>query len=336
MRKSREKRETNKPLIAAIIVVLAVAALVAVTFFSVKNRIEKEDSERVAGIEALEAENYDEAINRFNTALSLAIGGVGEKERDICYYKAIAQYAKGDLSGALETYNALVSYDEKSAEAHFLRGCVYLELGESISAIADYNAAAENTDDIEMLLQMYDNLKSYDMLDEAEVYLRLIIDKKSKNTADNLLTKGRAYFITGDYELAIDALVQSVDKGNTKAYLYLYKVYEATGDTQNAADCLEKYVTDFPESSVAYNVKGCDAMESGDYQTAVTYFLSGLAVTDLTNEQELTRNLIAAYEYLGDYDTAWTYTSAYLEKFSGDEEMEREAEFIKSRASSAE
>ncbi|MCR5272695.1 MAG: tetratricopeptide repeat protein [Lachnospiraceae bacterium] len=333
MRNNTEKKDINKPLIITIIIVIALLLVTALTVFSVKKKIDTENEYRVKGIEALEAENYDDAISYFNNALANAVGGIGEKECDICYYKAVAQYANGDLDGALETYNALVSYDENDANARFLRGCVYLEQGETISAIADYNVAADNTDDIEMLLQMYDNLESYGMLDEAEVYLRLIIDTKVKSTADNLLVKGRAYLITGDYEKAIESLESAIEKENTKAYLYLYKVYEETGDTENANSALAKYVEEYPESSVALNVLGCDAVENGDYDSAVSYFLKGLESKDLTNEGELMRNLIAAYEYTGDYDLAWSYTKEYLEKYPSDEDMAREANFIKSRAS---
>ncbi len=332
MKRNRYEREVNKPLIIAIIVVVAVLIVSVFTFFLVKKKMENEALYREKGIEALNAANYDEAVNDFNIALSNAVAGIGDFECDICYYKAAAQYASGDLDGALETYNALVNYDEKDPRVRFLRGCIYLEQDERLSAIADYNVAAENTSDIEMILQIYDNLESYGMHDEAEVYLRQTIDSGVKNTAGNLLVKGRAYLITGDYENAVKALKQSVEKGNTKAYLYLYKVYEETKDSENAEDALAKYVENYPESSVALNVQGCEAFERADYETAITCFLQGLAVDDLTNEQELKRNLIASYEFMGDFDTAWSYAKEYIEKFEDDEEMQREAEFIKSRA----
>ena len=79
------------------------------------------------------------------------------------------------------------------------------------------------------------------------------------------------------------------------------------------------------------NVQGCLAMESGDYTTALNYFNQGLACEELTNEQELLRNRIACYEYLGDYDSAKTEVQSYLTRWPGDAEVTRESMFILSR-----
>jgi len=327
------KSNTVRNIIIAVIAVLAIAGAATLVMLSINNKHKAEDASRTAGIAALQDGEYDKAISHFNNALANAVGSVGEKEMDICFYKAIAQYANGDSEGALETYNALINYDENSANAHFLRGCILLEKGDTSGAIADYNVAADNTDDIEMLLQMYDNLHSAGLLDEADIYLRRLSEIKVKSTPQNLLVKGRASLILGDVDDAVKKLEDSVKGGNLRANLYLYKAYLAKGNTDDAQVAIDAYIAAFPDSSVALNVTGCNEMENGNYEAAVECFKKGLMSVELTNKQELERNLIAAYEYIGEYDLAMQLASDYLSEFPSDEELDRELYFISSRSS---
>jgi len=320
-------------IIIAVIAIVAMGAAIGLITMSVEKKHKLEDSSRTAGIEALQNGEYGKAINCFNTALANAVGSVGEKEMDICFYKAIAQYANGDTDGAIETYNALINYDENGANAHFLRGCILLETGDKAGAIADYNIAADNTDDIEMLLQMYDNLHSAGLLDEADIYLRRLSEIKVKSTPQNLLIKGRASLILGDVDDAIKKLEDSVKGGNLRANLYLYKAYLAKGYEEEAQTAIDTYITAFPDSSVALNVNGCNEMENGNYEAAVEYFKKGLTSAELTNKQELERNLIAAYEYIGEYDLAMQLATDYLAEFPSDDELDQELYFISSRSS---
>ena len=71
----------------------------------------KDTKEQVAyrqyGINCLEIGKYDEAIQAFQNALDQSLGKVGEKEIDICFYKAEAQSLNGATKDALDTYNAI-------------------------------------------------------------------------------------------------------------------------------------------------------------------------------------------------------------------------------------
>ena len=53
----------------------------------------------------------------------------GEKELDICFYKAKAQALDGKTKDALATYNAIIKYN-KDARAYYLRGDLYMDMGE--------------------------------------------------------------------------------------------------------------------------------------------------------------------------------------------------------------
>ncbi len=118
-----------------------------------EERLEKEEAYRQIGLNAMEEGDYEEAEEAFNNALDEA-RGLGANEVDICYYKAAAQFASGSLTGAIETYDALLEYDKKNADAWFLRGCVYLKNNESDKAKEDFDKAIQYASDDEMYLHI--------------------------------------------------------------------------------------------------------------------------------------------------------------------------------------
>lgn len=46
-------------------------------------------------------------------------------------------------------------------------------------------------------------------------------------------------------------------------------------------------------------------MEKGNYEAALEDIRQGLAMDNVTNQQELLSNQIIAYEYSGDFSSAW-------------------------------
>ena len=68
---------------------------------------------------------------------------MGEEEIDTCYYKAAAQYAAGKKEDAIETYQALINYDKKNAQAYFLLGELYRKENDMDKAKENFNLAAQ-------------------------------------------------------------------------------------------------------------------------------------------------------------------------------------------------
>ena len=104
---------------------IGIAMLVmSVLFFCTgcsNQRVEEQLELRMKGITLMENEEYQAALEKFQEALDLSLGKIGDTEMDICFYKAEAQYMLGDIDGALATYTAIIEYNE-SARAYFLRG----------------------------------------------------------------------------------------------------------------------------------------------------------------------------------------------------------------------
>ena len=307
--------------------VCAVSAFLLMGCSSGKERLEKEEAYRAIGIAALDEGDYHAAIEAFNSALAQA-SGLGANEMDICFYKAAAQFSQGSYSDAVETYNALLESDGKNEDAYFLRGCVFLAMNESDKAAEDFDCAVSYADNDEMYLSVYHSLKGAGYEDRANAYLDEALEKKSGRKAANDTVKGKIYLLRDKYDEAAGFLRSAVEKGDMEANLFLAQAYEASGKDDLARACIDQYVEANPKSSVAYNQLGLREMEAENYKEAISCFQEGLALEEVTNEQELRSNLIAAYEYSGDFQTAKEQMQEYVKDYPGDLEAAREYLFL--------
>lgn len=296
-------------------------------------RLENELAYRQIGINNMEAGNYQDALTAFATALDQHIGQITDTELDICYYKAEAQYALGDTDGALETYNALLDYDKKDGKAHFLRGSLYLENGDTESALADYEAAVQYCEkEYELYIQIYEKLSAYNMADKGKEYLDRAFDIKGSG-ADNLMYRGRMYYLLGQYDNAKTELEGAVKKESVMANLYLAQVYDAMGDSAGAQEYYQAYLDSGTADSVVMNALAEIEMDKGNYSAALNYIRQGLSMEEVPNKRSLLYNQIISCEYTGDFAGAWSVIQEYTEEYPDDEEMQREYLFLKNRQS---
>lgn len=292
---------------------------------------ENEDAYRQIGINCMKSNDYEGAISAFDSALDQKIGKIGDEEVDICYYKAAAQYASGDTDGALATYTSLVDYDDTNSNAYYLRGVLYLSMQNNAAALADFSSAVANTDaSYELYLNIYQQLTQVGLSTEAQDYLDKALELKGK-TADDYFWRGRIYQTTGKYEDAIEQYKAAIDKKKTEANLYLAQVYEAQGDTDTAETYYQAYIDSGIADSEAMNALGKVEMNQQNYKEAIEYFKSGLEMDEVTNEQELLKNLVLAYENNRDFESAKQTMETYLSKYPDDEEAKREYTFLCNR-----
>ncbi len=108
-------------------------------------------------------------------------GKITDLEIDICYYKAAAQYAAQDTEGALETYNAMIDYDGKNANAYYLRGCLKLGTGDTDGAKQDFlRTRSSITIRIMNFISIFKNLAAYDLAEDGTAYLNDAFSIKGK------------------------------------------------------------------------------------------------------------------------------------------------------------
>ncbi len=155
------------------------AACVLAGCTSKQDMLEKEEAYRKIGIDAMESENYMAAIEAFDNALSQA-DKIGANEVDICYYKAAAQFAAGDLTNSVGTYDTLLEYDNANSDAYFLRGCVYLNMSESGKAQEDFAKAVKFASDDDIYLDIYNSLSGAGYEEEGREYLEKALEKSQE------------------------------------------------------------------------------------------------------------------------------------------------------------
>ena len=286
---------------------------------------------RQMGIEYMEQGDYAGAIDAFNAALAQGVGSVGADELDITYYKATAQYASGDVEGAMATYNAVIDFNREAYEAYYLRGCLYGKQDNVEAAKADFaNAVKYGGKDYALYLNIYENLAGLGYVEDGATYLKEALAFKGEAVSD-LEYKGQIYYLLGEYENAIGVLQNALEAGSTYANLYLAKCYDDMGDAATAEDYLNTYMGTATADAIALNELGELMLDKELYAEAVSYLEQGLACEVIPNRGALMHNLIVAYEFNGNFDKAWDLVQDYVILFPEDEEAQREYIFLKNR-----
>lgn len=256
------------------------------------DHIERQQTLKQQGMELQLSGDYSGAIEKYEKALSLADMKVGEAEIDLAYYKASVQYRSGDLTGAIDTYSAILAF-EKSDETYLGRGLLYMAAGEAKKAEEDLNKALDKTKDP--------------------------------------LIRGIIYNVVEQPEKAKKCFEEAEKEGDSKGLFYLANVYEKTGDHETAMEFLEEYISgENVDAEGCLSTAGM-YFSAGDYEKALSAVQKGIALGDSGVLKNLLQEEIACYEKQGDFAGARAKTEEYLENYPDDALMQKEYEFLKSR-----
>ena len=293
------------------------------------------ESERLVyrglGIAHMGLSEYDEAVDDFMRSLNGSNGLVDRMDYDINYYMAMAQYKSGDLDAALDTYDAILGLDDGQAEAHFLRGRIELLKNDKDAALADFDRAVElKPSDYDLYINIYEALDEAGDKQDGENYINMALEKNGKMTD---YQSGLFSYYLGKYEEARQSL-EAARKGeddNDRLILYLGRSYEALGDMNYAATLYREYLEKDPDCASIYNEEGLMYLKQEEYMKALTAFENGKALNDPSYNQSLMFNEAVTYEYLLDFKKAAVLMKEYLEKYPDDEEAQREYIFLSTR-----
>ena len=315
------------------IAVFCLAAMTAATLLlpgCTGKAAEKAQEYKELGITQMESGDYESAVSSFQKALDQSVGSIGARELDICYYKAMALYKSGDTEGAIDACTALIDYDKKNWEVYYLRGSIYLQDQQNENALADYaEAVSLNDGDVELCVHIYEDLVGAGLGDSGQEYYDRVMSMTPFSGEDYYFV-GDMYFLTEDYENAKTNLQKAEEEGYDKALLMLGQIYKAEGSDEEARNAFSSYMEKYPEDAEALGELGASALAAGEYEDAVTYLESALEATKGGSDAEIEKNLIAAYEYSGDFASASSLAGDFLETYS-DADVEREYEFLKTR-----
>lgn len=273
---------------------------------------------------------YEDAVDAFEKALRSSNGIVRNVDYDINFYMAMSEYKLGDLDKALETYDAILDLDERSADAHYLRGRIELLKNDRQAAIADFDRAVElRSGDYDLYISIYQALDAAGMKTEGEGYIGQALSKNSRMTT---MQSGMFAYYLEKYDEARNYFEEARKDGETpELILYLGRSYEALGDTNYATNLYSSYLEEHHDSAAIYNELGLMSLKQEEYQKALNAFENGIMLEDPAYDQSLKFNEIVAYEYLLDFKKAGVLMKEYLEKYPNDEEAQREYIFLSTR-----
>lgn len=293
---------------------------------------QKENARLIArgrGIAYMGMMEYEKAVEAFLEALALSDGIIQDVDFDINYYLAAAYMKCGQYSEARRTYDAIIQLRPEE-EAFFLRGSAALSLGDYTGAKADFDTAVDmNPKNYDRLIQIYEALAQAGYREAGQEYLSAVLDTEDAKLSH--FDMGRIYYYMGEYQSACLELEKAREDGNESSCLYLGKAYEALGDYNYASNVYNSYLANNSGSSRLYNQLGLCEMSKREYQKALEAFQTGLQLGDLDMRQTLSFNEIVAYEFLGEYETAFDLLNSYLLLYPDDAAAMRELEFLATR-----
>ncbi len=181
-----------------------------------------------------------------------------------------------------------------------------------------------------LYLSVYENLAGAGFTQEAEELMEKGLKLKGEQPED-YRERGHIYLIRGDYDNARKELDQAINKGDTKALLYLAQVYDAQKDSKKASSLYESYLKKNGSDTETMTTLGEMQMEAGEYQKALQMFQAALKKDKLENEKQIGKNEMICYENLLDFAAAKEKMTSYIKDFPEDKEAQRENVFLQTR-----
>lgn len=253
---------------------------------------EKQQALKQEGMELQASGDYSGAVAKYEEALKLSDMKVGAEEIDLAYYKASAQYRSGDLTGAIDTYSAILAVKE-SENSYLGRGLLYVAANDAQNAEEDLNKVLKET--------------------------------------DNPLIKGIIYNVVDQTDKAKECFEDAKASGDSDAVFYLANIYEKAGDHNYAMILLEEYIASGSAGAEGYLTVARHYYNVGVYDQALAMVQAGIALGNSGVLKSLLEEEIICYEKLSDFATARAKAEDYLDKYPQDTAMQKEYEFLKSR-----
>lgn len=302
----------------------------------------------IRGVEAINNHNHDEALEYLNKELS-----ENPKNGYAFAWIGVVRDYKSEYGRALTAINkALKLLPKKDKEymsfAHSSRANVYLNLGDTISAIKDYGSAIKFTPDNEDLYekraQIYYELKKYDLADADYIKITSINEgsvigymglgrnandqkdfetaikyyshvlKLASNYSSGYSFRAESYIGLGKYNDAIEDIIKAIDiDSDNKAYYLLFEVAKSSFHEVEAK--LKIQSTKDPNNGFWGYCLGSIYEENNRHKKAIEQYEECL---NNDNLPILHYRIARCYESLGDYSSATKHIDFAIEMDSTD------------------
>lgn len=284
---------------------------------------------RASGIAWLSKGSYPEAIAAFSRSLNYMDSSDETFEKDVMYYLAQARMAYGEADQAIEIYSDILKRKE-DPQAFFLRGKTYIKLGDFEKAGKDFTRAIKECTDYDLYINIYQIYREENKTVDGNAYLEEAL-KMEPETGEDYYHRGRIYTYQENYASAKEDLITSLKMGYGDAMLLLGNVYLDLEDPASARSMYQEYLAGNEKGAKAYNgLAICDIYEE-NYDSALQNIQKGLEAEDPEATQGLLYNEIVVYEYQRNFAVAKAKMKAYLEQYPDDEQGLRENQFLSTR-----
>lgn len=324
---------------------------------------EKELTDYEKGVENLEKQNYKEALENFQKAVSTkedsarAWRGVGiswsglgnfdeaedaflkavdftEKSEknlriDLGFYLADTQYHQKEYQSCVKTCDEILN-EKKEKNGYFLRGSAYLHLDEYKKSEKDFSKVVYKSEEYEDYLDIYRVYQECGLYADGAEYLERALEIKAKSPED-FYNRGRIYYYLSEFEKAEKELNTAWEKEYAPALVYLGKVYVELQDLEKAENVFRKCLEQEERKAEGYNGLAYCSMEKEDYGKALEYIQKGLEVKDTEVNQALLFNEIVVYERNRDFVSAKEKMQQYLALYPLDSVAVKEDYFLQTR-----
>ncbi len=275
---------------------------------------------------------YEEAEMAFQAAYDCTDDKMPENRQDIALYLATVQYRGGKYEDTIATCDDILKEEVKgNADAYFLRGASYLHDGLQEEAGRDFDAAvALAPEDYDLYLNIYECYRGQNLSGLGGEYLQSALNIQGDDV-EHYYNRGRVYYYLENYEEAQSQLIRPVEEKYEPAMYLIGKVYLAMEDYEHAQAIYQQIQSELGGGAEVYNGLALCAIESGDYDTALSYIGQGLALEGTEGKQELYFNEIVAYERKLDFAAAKSKAQEYVQKYPSDEAGQKEWTFLSTR-----
>lgn len=273
--------------------------------------------------------NFDRAEEAFLTALDFTEKSEKNLKTDLSLYLADAQYHQKKYQACIKTCDKILD-EKKEKNGYFLRGSAYLHLDEYKKAKKDFSKVISISKEYEDYLDVYGIYQECDLKADGAEYLEEALGIKAKSQED-FYNRGRVYYYLSEFEKAEKELKTAWKKGYAPAAIYLGKVYVEVQELEKAKEIYQNCLNQEELKAEAYNGLAYCSMEQEDYEKALEYIQKGLEVKDGEVDRALLFNEIVVYERSRDFASAKEKMQQYLTLYPADDAAVKENYFLQTR-----